>query len=94
MTGFDKTILLGMLCGMTAVMSLAVSCETVLINIPTGIFIKKFENLYKDTFNMLISNNLIDKHIISEMTNMRLDFNQEKLEITPLGKEIIDICLS
>ena len=65
-----------------------------LINIPTGIFIKKFENLYKDTFNMLISNNLIDKHIISEMTNMKLDFNQEKLEITPLGKEIIDICLS
>ena len=43
MTGFDKTILLGMLCGMTAVMSLAVSCETVLINIPTGITVSEAE---------------------------------------------------
>lgn len=62
-----------------------------IISIPFGLSISKYEGLYIDTFEKIKKNPDTEMLLALKPPDMKLDFEKEKLEITPLGKEIIDI---
>ena len=64
-----------------------------ILSIPNGVFLMNCKDCYNYAFEEVKKGNLFNIQSIVQ-SDMKLDFNKEKLELTPLGKEIIDICLS
>lgn len=65
-----------------------------ILSIPDGVYVKSCNDVYEKTFKKIEQDNALDINLASQTSKLTLGFRKEALEITPLGKEIIDICLS